>query len=261
MHIVGKTFQKIVPPQLLSIEFTKTKQAICIGDETGLFYVPRLLSSDVEEGLIEFEYLNNLRCIWELVVCNDSRLPIIFENLGLALAIVHDRLILSNEMKTNLPNEWMNPIDDNVFIHGDLTIDNVCFQEISERLVIVDWSTAPLLGGISNFGSRYFDIIWFMSHMFYGMPAKGFMQRRIEELIDMFIHGYTLSFNSNFNYDLFRYFHRQMKNLYRKIIWQRAMRYPWYKRGLYYGFQMWMYQKWRAYKPKIIITRKHYSNI
>jgi hypothetical protein len=99
---------------------------------------------------------------------------------GLALARIHRDLVL----------DWRNwviwndkPVDhgDAVFIHGDFNIFNVGYSRSSQSLVILDWSTAPLLGREGNFCSRHFDILWFASSLFRFPLQRLKVDRRLVE--------------------------------------------------------------------------------
>lgn len=254
MILMGEIFRKFVPNKHIKIELMKIKQATHIAEETGLFYVPRVLSCDVEKGLLEIEYLNRLRTIEELAICNDHRLPNLLEKLGQALAAIHNNLTLPSEFKINLPDEWISPNGDNVFIHGDLTMLNVCIHEPTGRLVIVDWSSAPIFDMVATFGTRYFDIMWFISHIFYKMPIKCVFKWKANRWVDKFMIGYTTSKSSNLDYSMFCNFQNQMQSLYQMIMRRSIANRPWNKMIFVFPFQMCIYERWKKYRPGILTT-------
>lgn len=254
MILMEEIFKKFVPNRHIKMELMKIKQATHIAEETGLFYVPRVLSYDTDKGLIGFEYLNRLRTIEELAFCNDRRLPNLLEKLGQALAAIHNNLTLPSEFKINLPDEWISPNGDNVFIHGDLTMLNVCIHEPTGRLVIVDWSSAPIFDMVATFGTRYFDIMWFIAYIFYTMPITGVLKWKSKRWVDKFMMGYTTSRNSNLDFNMFCAFQNQMQSLYQKILRQSIENRPWNKRIFVFPFQICIYERWKKYKPRILTT-------
>jgi tRNA A-37 threonylcarbamoyl transferase component Bud32 len=188
---VTESIQKYGDSNLLAIEAEKASRALDIGRKTGLFYVPGVVNFDADTGILEFEKLNGLSTLLDLAIRNDKRLPELFEKTGRALAVIHEQLILPDRMKHKLPAEWMDSSNDNVFIHGDFVTVNICFQEHPERLVVLDFSAAPLLGRTPTFGSRYFDILWFVNSIFSGVPYKRIFNWDAETMSAAFLNGYT----------------------------------------------------------------------
>jgi len=189
--------RKVGDASLLAVEATKTARAGEIGKESGLFYVPRVLDFDQDKGVLELERLNGLVTLLQLAIDKDARLLEFSDRAGRALAVIHEQLILPEKMKYPLPPEWMAPDlivggpDRNVFIHGDFASVNVCLHEASGRLVILDWSAAPIVGRNPTFGSRYFDILWFVACAFRGAPGMRFLSWNAEGMADVFLKGYA----------------------------------------------------------------------
>ena len=223
---IGNIARKKGVGPLLAIEAAKTKLAHKIGQASGLFYVPEVLSLDEQIGVLDFERLSDLVTLHQLAVDRDTRSLGLFEKAGRSLAVVHDQLALPDEMKYELPPEWMNSSDENVFIHGDFASVNVCLHEPSGRLVILDWSAAPLVGRSPTFGSWYFDILWFASCVFRGAPSKKVFSWNAEEMTDAFLRGYAEAASDKKLNRLSDYLPKICR-LQRKMIWCLARRkYP-----------------------------------
>jgi hypothetical protein len=190
MEFVGNIARKTGSPSLLAVEALKTEKASEIGKSSGLFYVPRVISFDAEAGVLEFERLAGLVTLLDLAIKKDQRLFELLEKTGRSLAVIHQQLALPDDMKHELPPEWMDPPGENVFIHGDFASINVCFHEPSGRLVILDWSGAPIMGRTPTFGSRFFDVFWFAACVFRGVPAKRLLSWNAESMTDTFLCGY-----------------------------------------------------------------------
>ena len=190
MEFTDNTVRKTGEPGLLAVEAAKGSKAFEIGRDSGLFYVPKVVGFDAETGVLEFERLDDLATLLELAVRKDQRLPGLLTKAGKALAVVHDRLVLPEEFKHELPPEWMAAPDENVFIHGDFACINVCCRGSSDELVILDWSAAPSVGRTPTFGNRYFDILLFISSLFHGAPYRDVLKWDAKGMADTFLRGY-----------------------------------------------------------------------
>ncbi|KPK43184.1 MAG: hypothetical protein AMJ65_06490 [Phycisphaerae bacterium SG8_4] len=191
MEFVDDIARKTGQANLLVVEAAKASRALEIGKDTGLFSVPKVVNLDAEAGVLEFERLSGLETLLDLAVRKDRRLPELLEKAGRALAAIHAELTLPQEMKHELQAEWMNCCDDNVFIHGDFACVNVCFHDPSDELVILDFSAAPMVGRTATFGSRYFDILLFMSSLFHGAPYRSVLSWDAGIMAGTFLRGYV----------------------------------------------------------------------
>jgi len=250
IRFTGSIVRKSVPPGSLRIELEKTRLSRLIGEQTGLFYVPRVIQFNEKESTIDFEYLEGLRTIQEVAISNSSQLINIFTRIGAALAAIHDNLVLRPDMKKNLPSEWMCSDENNVFLHGDFTAHNICFHKASNRIVILDWSTADFLGGQHTYGSRYFDITWFIYFMFHYLPARYIVRWDSKGMADAFIEGYTGRGQARLESSAFRHFHLKTEKLKRKKFWSGGKNYPWYRRMGYLGLCFWKWYRYHCYEPR-----------
>ena len=223
MQLIGETVQKTGKPILLAIEAEKARRAFEIGRDSGLFSVPKVVNFDAEAGVLEFERLSNLATLLDLAVRKDERLPGLLKKAGQALAVVHENLVLPEEMQYELPPEWMAPAGENVFIHGDFACINVCFREPSDELVLVDWSAAPSVGRAPTFGSRYFDILMLVSSIFHGAPWRRALSWNGKEMAKTFLRGYGEA-APDVKLEEFKNFTSQICRLQRKNIRQLAAR-------------------------------------
>ncbi len=190
MECRGDIFRKAADARILAVEAAKASRALEIGKDSGLFCVPKVVKFDSGAGVLEFERLSGLVTLLDLAVRKDPRLPALLEKAGQALAVVHEKLILPEEMKCEMPPEWMEPSGENVFIHGDFACINVCFHEPSGKLVIVDWSAAPAVGRTPTFGSRYFDVLLFISSLFHAAPWRRILGWNGKGMALAFLRGY-----------------------------------------------------------------------
>jgi hypothetical protein len=145
----------------------KTTAAAAIGAASGTFYVPAIVGGDPDEGVLELERLPGLVTLTSLTDRRDPRVLDAMELLGTGLAAIHERLHLPVDQTLPMPSNWAAWSTDPVFVHGDLTMSNVCWDDTDGRLVIVDWSSAPALGAPVTLADRYFDLAWFCLSAFW----------------------------------------------------------------------------------------------
>jgi hypothetical protein len=246
---VCKTIRKVGEPSLLTVEATKARQAHEIGESSGLFYVPKVVNFDREAGALEFEQLNDLVTLQEMRIRRDDRLLGLLKRTGQILATVHEKLVLPEEMKFQLPPEWMDSPEQNVFIHGDFTLCNVCFHEPSERLVILDWSAAPFLGRTPTYGSRFFDIIWLLIYIFYGTPRKRLFNRDASDMANAFLCGYA-QYHPEVIHHLSEELVPLMRRYYRKVVWHLAQQKSYCRAIRYVLYQSFIYPRFVCYRPE-----------
>lgn len=158
------TIQKSDAPERMRIEVEKTILAYEIGQSTGLFRVPRVLDYDERHGVAVFERLEHLESVRRRLTFASDYCELA-ERMGRSLAAIHDRLELPEPMSIPLPSELQ--CDGNtVFLHGDFSFNNVCIDGESDEIVILDWQMTKIHGGESTYGTRYFDMAWFLSNLF-----------------------------------------------------------------------------------------------
>jgi aminoglycoside phosphotransferase (APT) family kinase protein len=248
MEILGDIIRKTGEPGTLAIEAAKSSMAFDIGKDCGLFYVPKVINFDAETRVLEFERLSGLVTLLEVAARKDQRLFELLKQAGQALAVVHEKLLLPEEMKHELPPEWMARPDDNVFIHGDFAGFNLCFDDTSGRLVILDWSSAPLLGNVATYGSKFFDIIWLVIFIFYGAPRRCLFNWDAPAMANAFLAGYAER-NPEIIKRLSGDFMPLMRRYYRKTVWYLAGQRSRYKAARYLLYQFMIYQRFARYHP------------
>ena len=248
MEIVNDIIRKTGEPDALAIEAAKASKAFDIGKDCGLFYVPKIANFDAKAGTLEFERLDGLVTLLDMAACKNHRLFELLKKAGQALAVIHEKLVLPEQMKHELPAEWMTCPGENVFIHGDFAGFNLCFDESTGRLVILDWSSAPFLGNTATYGSRFFDIIWFIIFLFYGAPKSCLFNWDAPAMADVFLAGYAESHPEiiqRLSFD----FKSLMRRYYHKTVWHLARQRSWYKAARFLLYQLLIYPRFARYRP------------
>lgn len=180
----------------MRIEVEKTRRAREISYATELFRVPRVIEYDEASGTAIFERLD-INPMSRAVPWGEKRTRLA-SCLGASLAVLHRKLTLPDTMRIELPEQFSYPHDE-VFLHGDLSVDNVCVEKNYPPIVILDWQMTPVHGGRSTFGTRYFDIMWFISNIITRPYTRFMFTNPAAPVVNSFIDGYFSA--SELSYD------------------------------------------------------------
>ena len=203
--VPSASFRKTGSPDMIRVEMAKTTAARDVGSSSGLFYVPRVLEANPDAGYLDSELLSGLTTLTDLTGRDDPNLMRALTLLGTGLAEVHGRLKLEPAFTLPMPSRWAEWGDDGVFVHGDLTMNNVCWDDGGDRLVILDWSSAPALGAPVTVASRYFDLAWFCLAIFWEPPWARRPMYPGGAMCDRFLTSYANASN-HFSGERFRQF-------------------------------------------------------
>jgi hypothetical protein len=135
-------------------ERIRTQAGSVVAEETGLFIVPKIISSDDARGQIVFERLP-LIGLHESLVDRDHGL-VIMQRVAKMLAAIHGRMARSE----NAPEGW-------VPLHGDFALTNVLRLTGSDRLAIIDWANAEWIGHQADYGPAELDVAVFLTSLFH----------------------------------------------------------------------------------------------
>lgn len=195
--LIGKnTVTKSAEPGLMRVEVEKTRRAIEIAKNCNRFRVPEILDYDEARGVLVSE---RLKINPAVTGCFGKQGLQLAKDLGAALAFIHRDMILPAEMLIPLPEEFPSS-HESVFIHGDLGLGNVCMEEgYPPSIVIIDWQMSPNHGGRSTFGSRYFDIIWFVVSLTYNRSIRFVLGNPAKPVIETFLESYFTEADISYN--------------------------------------------------------------
>ncbi|MFH1975763.1 MAG: aminoglycoside phosphotransferase family protein [Pseudomonadota bacterium] len=250
MEFKSNIARKSAPPSLLAVEVEKTKRASEIGKKSGLFYVPEIVNFDSEKGILDFERLDDIVTLADLIINGDSRIFEILKKAGRALAVIHDQLVLPDELKINLPKKWQEDSTENVFIHGDLSLRNLCFRKSIGVLVILDWSAAPLVGRCATVGPRLFDIMSLVSYLFYSVPKRKFFGYQSSRMANVFLKGY-MEGNHNLDYKFLQKVKKLLPEYYWRNVWYQTKHQISRKMFLYLSYEAVLYIRTLCYRPRV----------
>jgi len=197
LTVQAGTIEKTDAPERLRVEVEKTMRAFDIGQRTGLFRVPELVEYDELRGVAAFEKLAHLVSIrQELTFGSDHQS--VTERTARALAAVHDLLELPEEMTLSLPDE-LREEGNAVFLHGDFSFNNVFLDARSGELVILDWQMTKIHGGAATYGTRYFDVVWFINNLFNRYLHHCLFSNNAVEMARCFLQAYGAAAGPEFD--------------------------------------------------------------
>jgi|GEM_PF-6330966 len=180
-------FVKRVDVDRVEAERARTRIARDVGLESGLFYVPDVREDGTDRLVLE--RLEGMSKLSRLLDQQDERVRALFRRTGRAIATVHRDARVTPGLDTVLEVRTSES-GERVFIHGDLTTDNVCYQADTDSLVILDWAAAPGLGGLASAGDPMIDVVWFLAHACRAPSARR-LALPDPELLDQFVRGYS----------------------------------------------------------------------
>ncbi len=191
VRLLRNSVEKWGPPESIRCEASKLEKAYAIGNETGIFRVPRLLEVDANSGYLRMERIPGLRGLRRAGL-NRAEYFSIVQQAGVALAEIHQRLWLHEGFRYLLPS-GLGSGGPNAFIHGDYSVENVAVAPGPRfpELVLIDWQSSPRLGGVATYGPAFFDIAWFVGNLFRKPIYRYFIDPHAEQTAQMFLSAYS----------------------------------------------------------------------
>ena len=177
-------------PAVIAEEYVRTRAALAVAESSGLFAVPRITHYDAEAGILESERITDLTTLGQMAAAGDASLHRNLKLAGASLAAVHAHLREESRIVLQLP-PLLQPAEECTFLHGDFTAANVGWSVSRQKLFIVDWSTAPMMGRQGNYGSRYFDLVWFTAFLFQVPSFLSFFRWNSEDMAGAFLAEYA----------------------------------------------------------------------
>jgi SAM-dependent methyltransferase len=156
---------KIQEPGASRRERLRTLAGREVGQRTGLFVVPEILSFDDASGKITFE---RLRLTWLREALSDpARSMELVGRAAAALAAIHGHMESPDGAIASSPGGMgTGPKRDPVPLHGDFGMRNVFCLPDSDRLAIIDWSNAGWIGFDADLGPAEIDVAVFLMSLF-----------------------------------------------------------------------------------------------
>lgn len=194
IRISGGVVVKTHDPELMRIEVAKTQQAYKIAESNRLFRVPKVLDYDEFRGIATFEKLHNFQPLLHIVLASKQDSSEMLARVGKILAVIHRELLLPENMVFPLPPDLRLYGASEVFLHGDFNATNIGVNSNSE-IAVFDWQMTAVHGEKSTYGTRYFDVVWLINHLFYIPFHFNFLTYIPEKPLFAFLRNYFMEAN------------------------------------------------------------------
>lgn len=227
IRICRDTVIKTGPPDSIRVEVEKAVRGFEIGQDCGLFSVPKILDYDQSKGQVVFERLHNIWSIREVIELR-RKYDSLAETIGHSLAIIHNKLTLPKDMITPLPPDFSLPAAE-VFLHGDFSIDNICVGSSCPPIIVLDWQMTKVHGGNTTYGTRYFDLAWFVNNLFSRMFHRYLFSAPVAPIARKFLSSYFETAEFVYNAEEFISY---MKRFYGTKLALRRKNLTWKRRSL-----------------------------
>jgi aminoglycoside phosphotransferase (APT) family kinase protein len=187
LRICDDEVVKTDDPALMRVEVEKTRRAWAIGRSSGLFHVPQVLGYDDDTGVARFQKLHGIEPVMGLAGMTEHLE--VFHKVGRCLAVIHAELALPAEWVVPLPAAVPAAEGPQAFLHGDFNCSNVMLAADGE-VAILDWRMTARFGERATYGTRYFDVGWFLNFLL-GTPVhERLFYRPLERSARAFLDGY-----------------------------------------------------------------------
>ncbi|MBN1391372.1 MAG: hypothetical protein JW947_01060 [Sedimentisphaerales bacterium] len=222
LRFEGANVIKKLDPALIEIEAEVTQAAHRLSCSTNLFYCPRVLNCDPHAGILTLEYVNGIIPLSEHLANTDDGIRVIHK-VGKALAYVHGRLAIPENVMHPVPKDWSVQGEDFVTLHGDFNLTNVCYHKDSDQIVILDWATGPAFKFACTVGPKYLDLAYFIRSLL--LQQKSFFTaiRLFRQRTDAFLQAYEKELGRPVNLELLGWFLRRVNIASLRKQWRRKM--------------------------------------
>jgi hypothetical protein len=186
----GNVVVKLQEPGASRRERERTQAGRVVGEQTGLFVVPKIVSFDDARGEIVFERLNQAGLYEPL--SDPGKSVEMAGRAASALAAIHTRM---------QPPEGYRSVDARavsdrhpraaVPLNGDFCMTNLLYLPESNGIAIIDWSNADWIGFDGDLGAPEIDVGVFIISLFHRRPFGPWPVARRREAARHFLSTYA----------------------------------------------------------------------
>ncbi len=160
---------KIQEPGASRRERLRTLAGRTVGQETGLFLVPEIVSFDDARGEIVFQRLPLVGL--GKALSQRHRSMELIGRVAEGLAAIHGRMEPAERAASAHSGSFDAGMQRNpVPVHGDFGVFNVLFHADSDRMVVIDWANADWMGFDAELGAPEIDVAVFLISLFHRRP-------------------------------------------------------------------------------------------
>lgn len=156
---------KVQEPAASRRERLRTEAGRMVGQQTGHFVVPKILSFDDSRGEIVFERLRMTR--FRQALSGGNQGTELVHRAAMALAAIHRRLELKDAVAGGSPGGPGTSYRGSVPLHGDFGMRNIFHIPSTDGLVLIDWTNADWTGIDADLGPPEIDIAVFLVSLFH----------------------------------------------------------------------------------------------
>lgn len=189
ISIVGSSVIKKTTPREAFLEANITKAINAQLSKSDIFYIPQIYSLS-SSGEIRMEFIDGLKSIKETLYFNPYNLNIL-NNIGKSLATLQARFFLPQQLRLQAATIPFGSDKDCVCIHGDFNLINVFYQEVTNKIIILDWSCSPAVNVELTVGPREFDIASFTRALLLQSRPLHLSIRLFKLRLNAFLNGYV----------------------------------------------------------------------
>jgi tRNA A-37 threonylcarbamoyl transferase component Bud32 len=190
VSVRGDTVIKIQEPMASRRERLRTQAGREVGQQTGLFTVPEIVSFDDARGEIVFErlHLTEIR----QVLSDRSRSMDLAGRAAQALAAIHRHMKASDEAARIRPDGIAKgQARESVPLHGDFGMRNVFYLSESDSIAVIDWTNADWVGIDADVGAPEIDVAVFLISLFHRRLFGPWPVSRRHEVARHFLSTYA----------------------------------------------------------------------
>lgn len=181
------------------------QMAHALSGQTHNFYVPKVLDYDEKTETMKLEYLPDIISLKQYFRQHKEIAQMLYR-VGDSLACCHDGLKIPEKDRIEALMPWTGLKRDQVALHGDFNMINLCYSPDRDRLIILDWETSPALSFQCNWGSRYLDIAQFVRNLLLQQNSLGRSVLQFRKRVKIFLTAYQQA--SGLSLDMRRLNHR-----------------------------------------------------
>ncbi len=181
---------KIQNPEPSRRERLRTLAGRKVGQDTGLFVVPEIVSFDDARGEIVFERLE-LTGLRQALSQARGNVELV-DRAARALAAIHGQMEASEGMATTHGGgSGTGPAREKVPLHGDFGMRNVFYLPATNRIALIDWTNADWIGVDADRGSPEIDVAVFLVSLFHRRVFGPWPVSRRHEMARHFLATYA----------------------------------------------------------------------
>lgn len=203
VSVLGDRVIKIQEPGSSRRERLRTLAGQNVGEKTGLFIVPEIVSFDDSRGEIVFQRLG--ATMLRQAISDPDRGKQLVGLSARALAAIHTHMEPgAGATRVCAGGMGITPERDVVPLHGDFGVRNIFCLPDSDRIAVIDWANTDWLKLDADLGPPEIDVATFLVSLFFRRVFGPLPVSRRPELARHFLTTYASASPHGLNLDTLR---------------------------------------------------------